>query len=851
MTLKIPLVIPKVVTARNKAGRLSVFFPLCLARHLADADISDRHKNSRRLHRGLQEAKSKPSSNDNDSMKPNVGEGVDTISSFRPLSAPGSVRDPQMHIDDIEHLTLDPTGIAANEYRRGEHTSTSVNPLKRGAVGDLEAREFPQEQALEQKAASNRRTKALSGGPFIGKDGDPDFKRESPRSPPEYNPSSYSPSPGKRLYDPNTDDPNSNPASRRAKQEPGTAARRFYDSRAHVFRSRKVNKKDDIQPKIIVNSNPRSRPPPVNVERPPQPVKLEESLWHTQNTSGLPISDKDLSPEPEILLQPETKPITHEQLVVEVKGIYAGLIMVEAKCMDVDAKQLNAAREENPSRRTKLSDEQWQTLIVLHKTLLHEHHDFFLASQHPSANLALSRLPAKYSMPTRMWRYGIQAFLEVLRHRLPESLEHMLAFIYIAYSMMALLYETVTLFEDIWIECLGDLGRYRMGIEDDIRDRDVWCGVARFWYIKAANKNPKTGRLYHHLGILARPHTLQQLSYYAKSLTCEIPFENARSSIMTHFNPILNGKETAFRSSVFETKFIKAHGILFTNGALDEFDTIVHDIVEGMLDNYIGRIAAKFKEQGVYVAETCIAAMFEYGLMDSSESPGSLFRLAYVETEKIQTEKLTQISHSTNGENSEDTESTTLVGSMNSSLIPSESITSSKHASSVDIVLHASKLAFGVLSVALQRVGDRNVFPLVHMFFVFLWSLSAVEKAMQYVQQDIPWDDICSFLTNTAVKSDSWNSKAWGEHFPKSELGPSRPLPEDHIMRDKIYAQRYFPETWFTDAAIDDEERALELPSMAAPRIERIQWLGLRIASVCSSRFITLCKLTCASSISG
>ncbi len=56
----------------------------------------------------------------------------------------------------------------------------------------------------------------------------------------------------------------------------------------------------------------------------------------------------------------------------------------------------------------------------------------------------------------------------------------MLAFIYLAYSMMALLYETVPAFEDTWIECLGDLGRYRMAIEDDdIRDREVWTGVAR------------------------------------------------------------------------------------------------------------------------------------------------------------------------------------------------------------------------------------------------------------------------------------------------------------------------------------------------------------------------------------
>jgi hypothetical protein len=60
-------------------------------------------------------------------------------------------------------------------------------------------------------------------------------------------------------------------------------------------------------------------------------------------------------------------------------------------------------------------------------------------------------------MPARIWRHGIHAFLEVLRQRLPESQEHMLAFIYIAYTMMALLLETVPAFEDTWIECFGNL----------------------------------------------------------------------------------------------------------------------------------------------------------------------------------------------------------------------------------------------------------------------------------------------------------------------------------------------------------------------------------------------------------
>ena len=192
---------------------------------------------------------------------------------------------------------------------------------------------------------------------------------------------------------------------------------------------------------------------PEETQKPSKPGK--EQALSGDDSPPLDEPSEGLEPDPEMLLQPDTRPISHEQLVVEVKGIYAGLVMVEAKCIDIDERQSAAAQEKDPIKRVTLKNDQWQSLIALHKQLLHEHHDFFLASQHPSASPALSRLAAKYSMPARMWRHGIHAFLEVLRHRLPESLEHMLAFIYIAYSMMALLYETVSTFEDTWIECLG------------------------------------------------------------------------------------------------------------------------------------------------------------------------------------------------------------------------------------------------------------------------------------------------------------------------------------------------------------------------------------------------------------
>jgi hypothetical protein len=136
------------------------------------------------------------------------------------------------------------------------------------------------------------------------------------------------------------------------------------------------------------------------VFQPPRPQDNEATS--TQQTSQSGPDNFDL------VLQPETRPISQEQLVAEVKGIYAGLVMVEAKCIEVDNKQATLAQAD-PSTQPKLNNEQWQALIALHRTLLHEHHDFFLASQHPSASVALRRLASKYAMPARMWRHGIHS----------------------------------------------------------------------------------------------------------------------------------------------------------------------------------------------------------------------------------------------------------------------------------------------------------------------------------------------------------------------------------------------------------------------------------------------------------
>jgi len=492
-------------------------------------------------------------------------------------------------------------------------------------------------------------------------------------------------------------------------------------------------------------------------------------------------------------MEPETRPISQEQLVAEVKGIYAGLVMVEAKCIEVDNKQATLAQAD-PASQPKLNNEQWQALIALHRTLLHEHHDFFLASQHPSASPALRRLASKYAMPARMWRHGIHSFLELLRHRLPASLDHMLAFIYLAYSMMALLYETVPAFEDTWIECLGDLGRYRMAIEDDdIRDREVWTGVARHWYSKASDKAPTTGRLYHHLAILARPNALQQLFYYAKSLCVVIPFVSARESILTLFEPVLNTEnpQGQYRLPPLDMAFVRAHGLLFTNKNIERYQPTVDEFLS-LLDNQIGRVTRKFMEQGYHIAVANCVAMMGFAAKNN------------VLVREISPSKEVDAQMQVDP----DEDSATMI-----------------------CFRRAQALSNSTLEIVLKRIGDPNVLPFIHVTLVFIYTMARHQGTMGYLRDSFP-TQLLSIMLNTLLSSYETSGIIEDDKFPLPEKDDVRPFPEDFAMRGLLWAEDYYPDGWFTNEKIDEEEKYHERASMTPQRKERILWLACRIANL-------------------
>jgi len=486
-----------------------------------------------------------------------------------------------------------------------------------------------------------------------------------------------------------------------------------------------------------------------------------------------------------IFKQPKTHPISQEQLVFEIKGIYAGLVIVENKCIEV----VSAQNAPGDGANTKFNNEQWQALISLHRTLLYEYHDFFLATQHPSSSPAMKRLALKYAMPARVWRHGIHSFLELLRHRLPASLEHMLTFIYLAYAMMALLYETVPAFKDTWIECLGDLGRYRMAIEDNnIRDHEVWTAVSRGWYSKASDKAPTTGRLYHHQAILARPNAFQQLFYYGKSLCVAIPFIPAKDSIQTLFESIMANQ----RAASLEQLFVVINAILFTGKMLERFDSVVQEFTSA-LDIHISRSTRRFQEQGYHIGITVCYTLVGYG---SEANP---------------IHKAFQQAKSGN-------EPAVLAEAMNG-VDTSDATPESQE--------NAVMFAMATHDIVFRRFGDPNILTYVHTTLVFMRYVAFFPE-LKYLARRFPWK-LTALLLNTLMGSE-------GEHifetqrFPQSKDEASRPLPEDYALRGLPWAEKYFPSDWFSNDKIEDEEKGLEAASMGQERKIRILALGYQIA---------------------
>ncbi|KAJ5512556.1 DNA/RNA-binding domain E.t1.c1-type [Penicillium fimorum] len=540
------------------------------------------------------------------------------------------------------------------------------------------------------------------------------------------------------------------------------------------------------------------------IQKVPHTVQVQaQELWHTKNGQLLkqnvgileaPAVAQEGRPL-ELFRQPDTHTITEEQLINEVRGIYTGLVMVEKKCIEIDRQQLQS--------KSGLSQAQWQTLVSLHRTLLYEHHDFFLASQHPSAGPVLKELAEKYAMPARMWRYGVHSFLELLRQKLPGSMEYMLDFIYLSYSMITLLLESVPDFRETWIECLGDLARYRMAVEElDRKDRELWAGVSRYWYNQDADQSPENGRIQHHLAVLARPDVLQQFFHYTKALISVRAFPNALESMTQLVTPLMN--ESAQKQSLI-TSFVTTHGALFMQAPAEEFVSRAKVFLAALRKD-ISRVS-RDGQQGVQLASCNIAAILQYGSKNGVMETDFTVKLHNPTAE----DRLAAMKWASNTTATKPT-------------YPTYSDLSSQ------LAFRASSLAFHTLIVMLGQIGEPNMYPSVHISMAFVWCLTLNPSAIQRLEPLIPWSLLAGYL-NTLFHPDTIISKIEDESFPLLDDSTTKQLPEDFLIRGQTWSRLYYPEKFFEGAPIEDDRPSTEEPSTVIPRSHRCLWLGVRIAT--------------------
>ncbi|KAK1512247.1 hypothetical protein CABS01_16803 [Colletotrichum abscissum] len=569
--------------------------------------------------------------------------------------------------------------------------------------------------------------------------------------------------------------------------------------------------------------------------------------------------------------EPETTPIS------EVQAIHCKLVEAENQCNMTIVTQFSKT---DPM----LSHEPWEAIVARHYMLLCEYYDFLSTTQDYSASPKLRELASKLAMPARLWEKGIRSLLDRLHGCLPESHDHMCTFIDLACFIMARVYRTVPAFESTWIEHLGDLGAYRIAMKDDhLQDREAWTSATRQWYSEASHRYPSIGRLYHRLAVCAKPNTLEQLFFYTKSLCVRVPFLDARDSLATFFEQNMNGvsgtpvvntnsyefnetphieltnevavsldlsraddgieklnhPESAYMMNValradpedcdmvmidlptldaddldcakqespvaitvplhdegviaamdINTAFVRAHGLLFSGKDYDQF------IAQSkILTEHLATSACQWTEDGYHISIVLSCALLEYG--SESNPIMRIIKQGHADEGGL------AMSHTPKADE----------------MMP---YPNQRFTHALGFVSRAHRAVF-------SSTGEEKTSSYLHVALVFLHHVSQFSKAMALVGDKMPWKGICSYL-NMMMESCSSVQKMESDDLPHSVSQAVQPLPEDFALRGLLWAEKYYPDEWFSRIGADTDETDPPTGWMLQERADRCLWLGCRIA---------------------
>ncbi|KAL2005986.1 hypothetical protein VTN00DRAFT_9640 [Thermoascus crustaceus] len=136
-----------------------------------------------------------------------------------------------------------------------------------------------------------------------------------------------------------------------------------------------------------------------------------------------------------------------------------------------------------------------------------------------------------------------------------------------------------------------------------------------------------------------------------------------------------------------------------------------------------------------------------------------------------------------------------------------------------------SLIARGIFAVL-----PEDAFRIANDAFNYLWEM--IDRSLPRIMafNEVPWAQIVAFL-NTLIRQDTDVAKIESDQFPCPEAGTMQQLPEDFLIRGQAWSQLYYPDGFFEDSIVDNEERSIELSSTLVPWTHRCLWLGALIVT--------------------
>ena len=140
-------------------------------------------------------------------------------------------------------------------------------------------------------------------------------------------------------------------------------------------------------------------------------------------------------------------------------------------------------------------------------------------------------------------------------------------------------------------------------------DRKHWARISRYWYQKAAGRNPNIGRIQHSLAVLSHSDVLQKLFYFTKAFVSVQPYPpgHGQATIDIFFD---HWKNLTFQHDM-AAHFVIAHSALLVNDSGDRFEASAN-IFLSLLPRHVQR-PRSLNQHEVYIMSCNIASILGYG----------------------------------------------------------------------------------------------------------------------------------------------------------------------------------------------------------------------------------------------